>query len=270
MSSSSDVRYWLDGRLLNEPMLSIHPESPLLRAGEGWFETLRVESGVALGWEAHLARLRRSARAGGVEPQALDAALDRAVSPVSGSLQGCDCARLRIALWPGDAVGSPPRVLVSLGPYPIPSEVYQYGLTAITSTLKHPGLGAFGKSLSYHWSRLARLEASELGAEEALLANEQGLIEASTASLVWSEGGQWYSTSGESGSLASVTLERLRSAGLSIAPRAYVAPDVVRAEGLMLVSALRLVVSVRSLDGQALPDRCHIAAQWRERLLAGA
>jgi branched-subunit amino acid aminotransferase/4-amino-4-deoxychorismate lyase len=270
MSTSPGVRYWLDGRLLDEPMVSIHPESPLLQAGEGWFETLRVQAGVALGLEAHLARLRGSARAGGIEPQALDAALDRALSAVSQSLLNCDCARLRIALWPSDAVGSPPRVLVSLGPYPIPSEAYRYGLSAITSTLKHPGLGALGKSLSYHWSRRARLEARALGADEALLANDQGLIEASTASLVWSEGGQWYSTSGEGGSLASVTVGRLRLAGLSIAPRAYVAPDVVRAEGLMLVSALRLVVSVRFLDGHALPDRCHMAAQWRERLLAGA
>jgi 4-amino-4-deoxychorismate lyase len=267
MSVSSVAQYWLDGCALSGPSLSLHPESPSLRSGEGWFETVRVHAGRALRIDAHLRRLIDSALSEGDDRARLRALLERAMTPAWTAITALECARLRLTLLPAVEPHQSPQVLVALSPYEEPSRLYQQGARVITSKIRHPGLGILGKSLSYHWSTFARRETARVGADEALLGDEHGLLEASTASLLWSENGRWCSTSGQQGCLPSVTIEGLRQSGLMIEPRGSVTSQNVQAEGLLLVSALRLVVPVAALDGAVLPDRVHCAQLLRERLL---
>ena len=267
MSVSSAAQYWLDGCALSDPSLSLHPESPSLRSGEGWFETVRVHAGRALRVEAHLHRLINSALMWGDDRARLEGLLERAMTPVWSAIAAQECACLRLTLLPAVERHQWPQVLVALSPYEEPSRLYRQGARVITSKIRHPGLGILGKSLSYHWSTFARREAAAVGADEVLLGDEHGLLEASTASLLWSENGRWCSTSGQQGCLPSVTIEGLRQSGLTIEPRGSVTSQKLQAEGLLLVGALRLVVAVSTLDGAVLPDRVHCATLLRERLL---
>lgn len=267
MSVSSSAQYWLDGRALSGPSLTLHPESPSLRSGEGWFETVRVHAGRALRLEAHLHRLIDSALVWGDDRARLVGLLERAMTPVWSAITAQECACLRFTLLPAVETHQSPQVLVALSSYEEPSRLYQQGARVITSKIRHPGLGILGKSLSYHWSTFARREAAQVGADEALLGDEHGLLEASTASLLWLENGHWCSTSGQQGTLRSVTIEALRQSGLTIESRRSMASQKVQTEGLLLVSALRLVVAVTTLDGVSLPDQVHCAQRLRERLL---
>ncbi len=260
------AQYWLDGLPLPEGRLSLEAESPVLLAGAGWFETIRIEGGLPLHYELHLQRLCTAAISAGVGVS-LRESLDTLLVPALVAARDHDHARLRITLMPRPIFDNPPQVLVSLAPFAPPVTAYTRGLSVVTTCLAHPGLGRLGKSLSYHWSLAARREAQARGADEALFANHEGWLEASTASLLWREAGGLCSTSGCAGTLASVTVEALRRSGLAIEAREVAKRHDIIHGGLLLVSALRLVVAVREIDGQPLPDLTATASELRERLL---
>jgi 4-amino-4-deoxychorismate lyase len=300
MTLAHASQHWMDGKPLTESWVPISMDSPLLQTGEGWFETIRVESGVPLRLAAHLARLRTALLASGMREKSLRDALAQGLDPALVAAQQCPCARLRLIAVPAppSSTSSPtaspstspapspnatPSVLVSLSPYNPPEKAYGEGLAVITSRWPHPRSGHLGKSLSYHWSRVARREAELQGAEEALLTAhgigvdtaasaaehaKSGWLEASTASLLWPGASGWCSTSGLAGTLASVTVEGLRQLGVAVSSRSVAPRHEIFERGLLLVSALRLVVAVRSIDGQPLPDLTAAAAQLRARLLA--
>ncbi|MFM1865710.1 MAG: Amino-transferase class, partial [Pseudomonadota bacterium] len=152
MSVSSAAQYWLDGCALSDPSLSLHPESPSLRSGEGWFETVRVHAGRALRIDAHLRRLIDHALGEADDRTRLEALLARAMAPSWSAIRAQECACLRLTLLPAVEPHQSPQVLVALSPYEAPSRLYQEGARVITSKIRHPGLGILGKSLSYHWS----------------------------------------------------------------------------------------------------------------------
>ena len=269
MTDSPAAQHWLDGIPLADGRIALSAESPLLQAGEGWFETLRIEGGRPLQLEAHLDRLLAAVVTAGLAAS-IRASLDHALAPALAAAAGYEHGRLRITLLPRAIFTDPPEVLVSLAPYAPPVLGYSRGLVVITTRLSHPRLGLLGKSLSYHWSQAARREAQARGADEALFAVDGGWLEASTASLLWPTSGGWRTTSGCAGTLDSVTLEALRRTGLAIDPCEWADRADILQGGLLLVSSLRLVVSVREIDGEGLPDLTRTAAKMRERLLAQA
>ncbi|MFM7625781.1 MAG: hypothetical protein ACKO7G_04805, partial [Gammaproteobacteria bacterium] len=73
--------------------------------------------------------------------------------------------------------------------------------------------------------------------------------------------------------LPSVTLAALRDCGVAIGSGELRSESLSAdgaIEGLVLVSALRLAVAIREVDGRALPTAASLtaAAQWRAALLA--
>jgi branched-subunit amino acid aminotransferase/4-amino-4-deoxychorismate lyase len=279
-ASTPPIRYCLDGRWLAAGEPAFAPTSGLVTAGEGWFETLRVEAGRPMFLKAHLERLARSVAQGLGEEQAERALVTArrclaAMQPSFGDFPGGDgipCGRLRLLLAL-DAEGEAWQALGEWGPHRSSAASLDSGIDAVMASFPHPGLGHLGKSASYHWSIAARREALARGAGEALLARDGRVLEGSTGALVWRRGGRWW-TEGPDAVLASVTLAELRAAGIGIAedalPVAALQGDAAPVDGLVLVSALRLAVAIRVVDGLALPvdHALAAAAEWRERLLA--
>jgi len=269
------VLHGLDGVCVAESSAVLPADSALLRSGEGWFETLRIERGRAMFVEAHRARLQQSLRGAGFDPEEplrrfdatltalLAAYLERTTSPDGGVPTAS--GRLRVLVTPRES-----GAWAALGrcePYTPPRQAYQEGLRVGVASLPHPSTGRLGKSTSYHWSRYAQREVEGRGAEEALLARDGVLIEAASAALLWREQGQWYTTEGQ-GELPSVTLGELRNAGLSVVAGTLRELDVSRLQALCLVSALRLVVAVREIDSLRLPVALAEANSLRELMLA--
>lgn len=268
-------RYCLDNRWLAPGEAVFAPTSSLVTAGEGWFETLRVQDGRPMALKAHLDRLSRSIASGlGVETAASASfAAQRCVETMTPVFNEFPCGRLRLLLAL-DAADDRWQALGEWGRHiPSPSSL-ETGVAAVTASFPHPGLGPLGKSASYHWSVVARREALAQGAGEALLVRDGCLLEGATSALLWCRDGRW-SSSQSPAVLPSVTLATLRETGVAIDPgdleSADLKPGVAAPiEGLVLVSALRLAVAVGSLDGAVLPTErsLRVAAEWRAKLLA--
>ena len=264
--------FCLDGRWLAPGEAAFAPTSGLVTAGEGWFETLRVEDGQPMFLEAHLERLSRAVAAGLGDAQsarALESAR-RCLAAMQPAFADFAVGRLRLLLAL-DAAADHWQALGEWGPLvPSPASLAS-GISAITASFPHPGLGRLGKSASYHWSIAARREALARGAGEALLARDGRVLEGSTGALVWLDSGRWC-TEDSDAVLRSVTLRALRDCGVAIGSGGLQADalSIPTVKGLVLVSALRLAVAIREVDGRALPATASLAAaaQWREVLLA--
>ena len=271
--STTPIRYCLDGRWLAPGEAAFAPTSGLVTAGEGWFETLRVEGGRPMFREAHLARLERSV-AGGLGDMQAEHALHtarRCLAAMQPSFSDFPIGRLRLLLAL-DAVGEIWQALGEWGPHASSPSSLEEGISAVTASFPHPGLGRLGKSASYHWSIAARREALARGAGEALFLRDGRVMEGSTGALVWRRAGLWYAEDSDA-VLPSVTLAALRDCGVSIISGELRADSLTvddGIEGLVLVSALRLAVAIREVDGRALPTAASLAAatEWRAALLA--
>ena len=273
--STTPIRYCLDGRWLAPGEAAFAPTSGLVTAGEGWFETLRVEDGRPMFLEAHLGRLSRSVAAGLGEAQAEDALhiARRCLAAMRVSFADFPIGRLRLLLA-SDAGGEAWQALGEWGPHASSPASLADGISAVTASFPHPGLGRLGKSASYHWSIAARREALARGAGEALFLRDGRVLEGSTGAVAWLRDGIWRSSVSPE-VLPSVTLAMLREAGIAIAadelPADALHPGTTHpVEGMVLVSALRLAVAIREVDGVYLPVDASraAAAEWRARLIA--
>lgn len=271
------TQYAFDGRYFGEQTPSLPADCALVLRGEGWFETLRVAEGQLMFWPKHRARLLGAAAGPVTDPAAGFASilLDDTLGALAPAIGNCARGRLRVLLTP-DAVYGRWHCLASIDPIAaatLDESAAQYvrGVSAAIVPLAHPGLGALGKSASYHWSWVAREQARLAGADEALLARDGRLVEAATASVLLHERGEWCCLGGDE-VLRSVTVDRLRATGLHIAAGelslSRLQTQDARAGdiGLVLASAVRLVVPIRSVDGCELADMREPAARLRAAL----
>lgn len=269
--TNTPIRFCLDGRWLAPGEAAFAPTSGLVRSGEGWFETMRVEDGRPMFLAAHLERLSLAIASGLGDEQARRAlhAARRCLTTMEPSFRDVPVGRLRLLLAL-DAAGDAWQALGEWGPYEAQPAALASGIVAVTAALPHPGLGPLGKSASYHWSMAARREALARGADEALLARDGRILEAATGALVWRHAGRWF-TEDSPAVLSSVTVDALRACGVAIAPGELPAGSLASSalEGLLLVSALRLVVAVREVDGRGIATAMSLptAREWRDALL---
>lgn len=275
--SAPVIRCCLDERWLEPGEAAFAPSSSLIASGEGWFETLRVEAGRPMFLEPHLERLARSVASLRSEDQArlALAAAHRCLATMRPAFGEYPSGRLRLVLACDESrstAGGGWQALGEWSEHRSSAIALEQGVDVIVASFPHPGLGFLGKSTSYHWSAAARREALAQGASEALLVRDGVIIEAATAALAWQRGGRWF-VNESSAVLPSVTLDALRRSGEvfesgslpldALDPRADGA-----VEGLVLVSALRLAMAIRSCSGRVLPSATATAARWRDLLLA--
>lgn len=269
--------YCLDGRWLSTGELAFAPSSRLVASGEGWFETLRVESGRPMFWRPHLDRLTDSIAkfcgADQVDPARY--AAQHCLAAMTSKFSDYPSGRLRLVLARDDS-----RLDTHAGGWQALGEWSEHrssvasleqGLDVVIASFAHPGLGRFGKSTSYHWSLAARQEALARGASEALLVRDGEMKEGATGAIAWQSNGRWF-VHESSDVLESVTLDALRRAGIQIESGTLSVDRLepaspTRIEGLILISALRLAMAIRSCDGRALPSAVTEAERWRAALL---
>jgi len=141
-----------------------------------------------------------------------------------------------------------------------PAEKLAEGLALVTSSLRRPGpdvLDPRVKSLNYLNNALAKLEARQRGADEALLLNAQGHVaEASAANVFAIRDGALATPPPTDGALAGITrmtvLELARELGLEAAERSLGRFDLFDAEEVFLTGTGARIVPVASLDGRPI------------------
>ena len=189
------LKVWMDGNLVDREAatLSVYDHAALY--GDGVFEGIRAYNGRIFECQAHLRRLWDSARAIRLSipytPEQFAAAMEQTVRANGFS----DCyIRAVVTRGPGD-LGIDPRK----SPRPVtfiiadkiaiyPPEMYQNGISVITSSWirNHPNATPPRvKGLNYLNNILAKIDANDAGAHDALMLNHQGNVAELTAANVF-------------------------------------------------------------------------------------
>lgn len=257
--------------------------------GDGLFETIRIRRGKLLFWAEHMARLANGAAVLGLElggrPAGWEAAAREGIRR-SGAQEAV--LRLQVTRGPGPrglgVEGSgPPSVVMTLHPAPEERGNRPQPLRLILSTVpvlsRHPLNGV--KSTSRLSHILAWIEATQAGADEALLLNEhREVVEATSANLFWIADESLLTPPVTAGALPGVAraklLQHAGRIGLKSAERGTRPEEVLEADAVFLTNSIRGVMPVAELDGRPLgqsPWWSRLRALWnglvKESLTAG-
>lgn len=265
MTAPPTARFWRDGREVRASEWL--PQARSVRLGDGWFETVRVAERRARTWSLHLARLVGAARLNVLgSAESLDGLAARATSACETALGAVDDGvwALRVLVYPTDRPGGL-HVCASVTPFA--ADVLADVRLAV-SPMRHPGLGVWGKSASRAWCETAKRLAQLNGADTALLLDDAGhVIETPDATVAWLEGEQWFTVPVAAGALHSTTVEALETAGVAFERALRTPEELVQADAVVLLSALRLAVGVSAVDTVAMPPgHGAAAAALREKL----
>jgi branched-chain amino acid aminotransferase len=236
--------------------------------GDGVFEGIRFYAEEAFLLDAHLDRLSASARAICLELPSSHAELaDLCREAVRRSGIADGYIRLVVTRGRGALGVSPhtcptPTLVLIVAPLSLyPAEVYERGLTLVTSSLRRGGpdaIPAQAKTLNYLTSVLASIEARRQGADEAILLNHTGVVAECTADNLFVVSRGRVSTPATShGALAGITrnlvLRLLDELEIEHDEAALTPVDVWTADELFLTGTGAEVVPVRMVDGRLLP-----------------
>ncbi len=234
--------------------------------GYGLFETLRAYQGRVFRLERHLERLAQSADLLGI-PINKDE-LAKAVSSVIRANRLAD-ARIRITvsigeggLAPDPASCTSPTVLVTAAEYkPYPEEIYERGFRALISPLRRNSRSPLAqlKSTSYLESMLARQQARQAGADEAICLNERGLLaEASMSNVFLVIQGILKTPGLDSGILPGITreavLELAGKLGIGVIKGETELEELWRADEAFLTGSLIEVMPLAEVDSRPVGD----------------
>jgi 4-amino-4-deoxychorismate lyase len=247
-------------------------DRPFLRAddlgvvrGDGIFESVLVVDGRPDLLDEHLDRLDRSAASTGITVPDREV-WRRGLASIVDAWEGGREIAVRLLVTRGPMTGGPPTCYLLADPVPDPVlEQRHQGIAAVTLergtdpavTEAAPWLLLGAKTLSYAVNMAAGRWAQEHGADDAIFVTGPGLVlEAPTAAVVAAVGRSLLSPPPSTGILASITLGRLLAtagaAGWDARLASLTVEDLHRADGVWLVSAVRLATRVHTLDGRRL------------------
>ncbi|HZZ35320.1 MAG TPA: aminotransferase class IV, partial [Caulobacteraceae bacterium] len=149
-----------------------------------------------------------------------------------------------------------PRLFATAAPSEKPT---QPARLAVVSVRRNEGSPASRlKTLSYLDSVLARREAADGGAEEAVMLNNRGeLTCAAAANLFWLADGRLHTPALDCGALdgvvRAVVIERARDQGMTVLEVGTAREALIGAQAIFLTNSLIGLRAASTLDGQALP-----------------
>ena len=176
----------VNGKLLHRNEARISPFDSVVQGGDAVWEGLRVYSGRVFGLTAHLERLRRSAKALSFETLPSN---DEIIHEIRRTLEANamhDNVHIRVTLTRGEKItsGMDPRLnqsgptLIVLAEHKPP--VYdKSGLTLITSSVQRFPPECLDAKIHHNnllQSILAKIEANNAGADDAIMLDKNGFV----------------------------------------------------------------------------------------------
>jgi branched-chain amino acid aminotransferase len=246
------MKVYLNGTLVDQDNACLNPMDRGFLLGDGLFETIRVEDGAPARLERHLRRLSYGCDVLRMDfPQWLTPAIDETISAnkvTNGVL------RLTVTRGPGPRGVLPPKdatqtVIISATPSEIRTTDPMKAKIAKTTRRNEFSPLAQCKSLNYLDNVIARQEADDQGADEALLLNTAGnLAEATAANLFVVIDGMLLTPPVTDGALPGVMREEI----LTDAEQRTLRPDdLARASEAFLTNSLG-VRSLVTVDGNPI------------------
>lgn len=261
------MKIWIDGNIVGEDAARVAVTDHGLLYGDGIFEGMRVINGRVFRIERHLDRLEFGARtlllqlpypraeirtivedtvrAFGAREAYVRLVVTRGVGPLGVDPTTCPRARLF-------CIVATIRLFTE--------EQRERGLSMITSSYRRPSADVLDvrvKSLNYLGSVLAKLEARQHGADEALLLNQRGHIaEAAVANMFVLRGHELATPPASDGCLEGINrgavMQLASKIGLTVHERSIGRADVFAADEVFLTGSGAGIVAVRALDGRQL------------------
>jgi branched-chain amino acid aminotransferase len=247
---------WLNGALVEAAQARMDPEDRGLLLGDGLFETIAVRDGVVRDPDRHFARLKTGLDILRIALPLNAAALSAALNAVLGAnMLREGVLRLTVTRGAGPRGLLPPKgilptVMITAAALPPPGGVVSVVIAKGVSRDETSPLSAI-KTLSYLPNILARIEAAERGADDALLRNGPGrLAEASAGNVFVRLEDKWLTPAVSEGALPGVRRARLIDAGMAHEANIQLA-DLFLAKAVCIGNVLGLR-TVFQIDGRAI------------------
>ena len=259
---------WINGRLAEDTAPVLMAKDRGFLYGDGLFETLRAYEGRVFQLEEHWARLMRSAAflrlpvAWGL-PEITEA-VERLIE-TNGLIE----AVVRIALSRGaEAAGlglvetDAPTVLIQARSFEgFPDHVYRRGVSVVIARIRQNADSPLPrhKTANYLLYLLARQEARDAKANDALLLNQRGQVcEATVANVFWVREGKVWTPPVHCGLLPGITRANVvriaETADIPVGERAIMAGDLFDADEVFLTNSLMEITPVRTIDGRRIGE----------------
>lgn len=257
---------YINGRLLPLSEARISPLDYGFMYGFSLFETLRSYDGRLFRLPEHLSRLREGAAFLGISKIPDDAGMERAIREtlLANNLRD---ARIRLTLSIGEGTLSPdtlsckqPTLMVAAAHFTSPNEdIYERGYRAIVSEHRRDSLSPLSKikTGNYLASLLARTEARQKRAEEALLLNERGgLSECSASNIFIVKNGRIITPDEKSGILSGITRQEVLKiclqSGYDVEEREVRPEELFQTDEAFITNSLLEIMPLTEINGQPL------------------
>ncbi len=265
--SGTVAKVWIDGEYYAKEDARVSVFDHGLLYGDGVFEGIRAYSGKVFRLKEHVARLYASAHAILMTIPMTQEAMAAMVEDCIKVNKLTDAyIRLVVTRGYGD-LGLDPRKCPKPTVFCIadaiqlwPKELYERGLSVVTvpTPVNAPhNLSPQIKSLNYLAHILAKVEAVNAGADEALMLDAMGCVAEGSGQNIFCVSGKTLITPpSNAGILRGITrgavIELAREAGLHVSEMVINRYDIYTADEAFLTGTAAEIVGVRQLDGRVI------------------
>ncbi len=256
------------GKLTHRDRAAVSPFDSAVQGGDAVWEGLRLYGGKIFRLDAHLARLRASARALAFELIPSDQEITEQIRRTLAANGMRDGVHVRLTLSRGVKVtsGMDPRLntsgptLIVLAEYKEP--VYDAtGITLITASVRRPAPDCLDPKIHHNNllpSILAKIEANVAGADDAVMLDHRGFIAETNATHIFLVAGGMLATpttvSCPEGITRGAILDLAGSAGITCRTGDYTLPELYTAEEVFVTGTMGGLAPVVRVDGRVIGD----------------
>ncbi|OAM90674.1 branched-chain-amino-acid transaminase [Termitidicoccus mucosus] len=263
------MKIYLDGKFVDQADAKVSVFDHGLLYGDGVFEGIRLYQGNIFRLEEHLERLEYSAKAILLKMPWTRKEISDATCETCRQNNLADAyIRLVVTRGVGDLGLSPwlcpkPSIFIIADKIALyPEECYIKGLEIVTVPTRRLNPAAFSpaiKSLNYLNNILAKIEARQFGAREAIMLNDQGYVAECTGDNVFIvHKGEIITPSATQGALKGITrgavFDIAKEIGVPIREDNLTRYDVWNANEVFLTGTAAETIPITKLDGREIGD----------------
>jgi branched-chain amino acid aminotransferase len=256
------------GKLTHRARAAVSPFDSAVQGGDAVWEGLRVYDGKIFRLDAHLARLRASAKALAFEQIPSDEEITGEIRRTLAANGMHDGVHVRLTLTRGVKLtsGMDPRLntsgptLIVLAEYKEP--VYDTsGITLITASVRRPAPDCLDPKIHHNNllpSILAKIEANVAGADDAVMLDHRGFIAETNATHIFLVTAGALATpttvSCPAGITRGAVLDLAASAGIASRTGDYTLPELYTADEAFVTGTMGGLAPVVRVDGRVIGD----------------
>jgi branched-chain amino acid aminotransferase len=261
-----DLIVSVDGHLTHRDRAAISPFDSAVQGGDAVWEGLRLHGGRIFQLDAHLARLRNSAKALAFESVPSDNEITAEIQRTLAANGMTGNVHIRLTLTRGVKItsGMDPRLnqsgptLIVLAEHKPP--VYDpAGITLITSSVRRPPPDCLDPKIHHHNllpSILAKIEASLAGADDAVMLDPRGFVAETNATNIFLVTGGVLGTPAAvacpEGITRAVVLDLAARAGIGCAVGDFSLTQLYTADEVFVTGTMGGIAPVISVDGRVI------------------